>query len=108
VGLSYAHTWKYHKETLCSYLYLKLKCHVFVLSFFFFLLQNRGTGRWNSCQGGGLTLLEGEILGKVKLKELLLGKSQMEVTRRIYLTGCTCSEYRSCFMCDDNWIITKS
>jgi hypothetical protein len=33
-------------NSLCSYLYLKLKCHVFILSFlFFFLLQNWRTRR---------------------------------------------------------------
>jgi hypothetical protein len=40
-------------NSLCSYLYLKLKCHVFILSFLFFLLYNQRRGGQNeSCPGG--------------------------------------------------------
>jgi hypothetical protein len=40
-------------NSLCSYLYLKLKCHVFVISFLFFLLQNQKTGgQYKPCLGG--------------------------------------------------------
>jgi hypothetical protein len=47
-------------------LYLKLKCHVFVLSFLFFLLQNRRIGGWNdSCP---------EVRAGTSGKEKVLGK----------------------------------
>jgi hypothetical protein len=64
------YTWKYHKETPCStFISNKLKCHVFVLSFSFFLLQNqRIEGQNKSCPGwrgwyqwdGGMVGKEGE------------------------------------------------
>jgi hypothetical protein len=42
-------------NSLCSYLYLKLKCHCFILSFLLFLLQNQRTG------GKKKSLLEGRV-----------------------------------------------
>jgi hypothetical protein len=49
---------------LCSYLYLKQKCHIYL--FISFLLQSWKTGRWKkSCPDGSAdTQLEEVVMGK--------------------------------------------
>jgi hypothetical protein len=71
-------------NSMCTYLYLKLKCHTFI----FFLLQNQRTGGWNrSCLGWGKGLgnsESGEVAGK--------GGGRVNMVQKMYTHTCKCRD----------------
>jgi hypothetical protein len=62
--LKYVYTWKYHKETLCSYIYLK-QAKMSHFSFFFYKSREQKAGNSPAQVGkGDGTSGMGEVMGK--------------------------------------------